>query len=122
MTRRRSEARVKIPRAKSHLEETFWLQLGVDGLQGKFKREFQFDPYRKWRFDFAYEGAMLGVEIEGGIWNQGRHNRGKGFENDCEKYNHAALCGWVVMRFTPKMVNNLEGLGMVKLFLETDRD
>ena len=116
--RRLDAQRVKIPRAKSHLEETFWLHLGVEGLQGEFTREFRFDPHRKWRFDFANEAVMLGVEIEGGIWNQGRHNRGAGFEKDCEKYNHAALCGWVVMRFTPKMINNLEALDMVKAFLQ----
>src|SRR3990167_7888100 len=34
--------RVKIPRAKSHLEEAFWLQLRVENLQGEFKREFRF--------------------------------------------------------------------------------
>ena len=110
--------RVKIPRAKSHLEEAFWLQLRVENLQGEFKREFRFCSHRKWRFDFANEFYRLGIEIEGGIWKFGHHNRGKGFEDDCEKYNHAALDDWTVFRFTPKMVNNLDGLELVKAYIK----
>lgn len=112
-------AKIKIPRAKSHLEEAFWLQLGAEGLQGEFKREFRFCTHRKWRFDFASEFYRLGIEIEGGIWNKGRHTTGKGFENDCEKYNHAvAFHGWSVLRFTKGRINDGSAIETVKIYVE----
>jgi very-short-patch-repair endonuclease len=67
-------------------------------------REYAFSPPRKWRSDFAFPEAMILVEIEGGTWNHGRHSRHKGFSNDLEKYNKAALMGFRVLRFTTDQV------------------
>lgn len=75
-------------------------------------REYRFDLKRKWRFDFIILPADLcarpsiAVEIEGGVWNGGRHSRGKGMEADMEKYNAAALAGFRVFRFSPAMVHS----------------
>lgn len=55
---------------------------------------------RDWAFDFAWPELKLAVEIEGGIWSGGRHTRGKGFDEDCRKYNSAVKLGWRVYRFT----------------------
>ena len=63
--------------------------------------EFRFHPTRKWRFDFAWPHARLAVEVEGGVWNRGRHTRGSGFVPDCEKYNEAVMHGWRVLRYAP---------------------
>lgn len=76
--------------------------------------EFKFHPVRKWRADFAFPAHMILVEIEGGVWIQGRHQTGKGFSADCEKYSHAALLGYRVFRFTPDMVKSGEAVQMVK--------
>lgn len=76
--------------------------------------EFKFHPVRKWRADFAFPASMILVEIEGGAWINGRHNRGKGFTDDCEKYSHAALLGYRVFRFTPEVVKSGEAILMVK--------
>jgi len=66
-------------------------------------REYYFAKPRLWRFDFAYPHRWppVAVEIEGGTWMKGggRHNRGEGFQNDCEKYDEAAIRGWIVLRF-----------------------
>lgn len=75
--------------------------------------EFKFHPVRKWRADFAFPAHMILIEIEGGVWIQGRHQTGKGFSADCEKYSHAALLGYRVFRFTPDMVKSGEAVQMV---------
>ena len=64
--------------------------------------EFQFAQPRKWRFDWCWPEAMLALEIEGGVWKEGRHNRASGFLADMEKYNAAACLGWRIVRCTPK--------------------
>ena len=75
--------------------------------------EHRFHSKRRWRFDFAWPGLMLAVEVEGGQWVNGRHQRGQGFEDDCVKYNAAALAGWRVLRFTGDMVKDGRALATV---------
>ena len=41
--------------------------------------EHKFHDTRRWRFDLAFMDAKLAVEVEGGIWNYGRHNRASTF-------------------------------------------
>lgn len=53
---------------------------------------------RNWEADFAWPDLMLLCEIEGGVHIGGRHTRGVGFINDCEKYAEAQILGWRVMR------------------------
>jgi very-short-patch-repair endonuclease len=67
-------------------------------------REFRFHPTRRWRFDLAWPGHMLAIEIDGGIWSRGRHTRGAGYRRDCIKLNEALILGWRVLRVTPDMV------------------
>jgi very-short-patch-repair endonuclease len=83
-----------------------------------FEREVKFDPERKWRFDLAHRPSMLAVEIDGGQWIRGRHNRPGGFENDARKLNRAAILGWTCMRFTPRQVNSGEALETIETWLK----
>jgi hypothetical protein len=62
--------------------------------------EHKFHPTRKWRIDCALPERMLAIEIEGGVFTQGRHTRGKGFINDIEKYNALTTLGWHLLRYT----------------------
>ena len=55
---------------------------------------------RKFRFDYCYTKHKLAIEIEGGIWINGRHNRASGFIKDMEKYNIACILGYRILRFT----------------------
>ena len=64
------------------------------------KREFRFHPVRKWRFDFAWERERVAVEMEGGVFIGGGHNRGRQYTMDCRKYNSATAAGWRVLRYT----------------------
>jgi len=72
--------------------------------------EFRFDPERRWRSDFAHVESRTLIEIEGGVFVYGRHNRPQGFVLDCEKYLHAWLDNWSVVRLTANMITapNLE--------------
>ena len=68
------------------------------------KLEYRFHHKRRFRFDLAWREVKVAVEIEGGDWIRGRHQRPDGFNKDCEKYNLAAELGWVVLRYTGRMV------------------
>jgi hypothetical protein len=80
--------------------------------------EYRFHPTRKWRFDYAWPEKSLALEEEGAIWVQGRHTRGKGYENDIEKYNEAAVLGWTVLRATSKHVADGRALAWVQEMLK----
>lgn len=67
--------------------------------------EYAFLPPRRWRFDYAWPDARVAVELEGGVYTNGRHVRPDGFTGDCVKYNHAALNGWRVLRFTGQLLS-----------------
>lgn len=97
-------------------EQEFALQCLANNLSPV--REHSFHPERRWRFDFAWPEYKLAVEIEGGVWNNGRHNRGSGFVADCEKYNAAALLGWTVLRFPTQQVSNGSAMASVLEFIE----
>lgn len=62
--------------------------------------EYQFEPSRKWRFDFAWQ-AMVALEVQGGIWTRGRHVRPAAMLKEFEKLNRAAVLGWRILFVTP---------------------
>lgn len=82
----------------SNLERGFLLWLRQERLIPEPVREHVFAPPRKWRLDFAWPDALFAVEIDGGLYSAGRHNRPKGYIEDCEKYEAAMLLGWTVYR------------------------
>jgi hypothetical protein len=63
----------------------------------QWTEEHKFHSRRQWRFDYACQALMLAIEVEGGAWTKGRHTRGKGFIDDMEKYNAAAVLGWRIL-------------------------
>lgn len=81
-------------------------------------REHRFTPSRRWRFDFAWPPSATGpgvaVEVEGGSWISGAHTRGAHFEEDCEKYNRAALDGWVLLRVTSAMIEDGRAIAAIR--------
>ncbi len=94
-------------------------QIVVAGLPEP-EAEFAFTTLRLWRFDFAWPERKIAVEIEGGTWSGGRHVRGKGFENDCTKYNSAAILGWTVLRVTTAMVRDGRALKTIEEALKQE--
>ena len=104
---------VKQPSPSSKAAETFALHLRADKLP-LARREYVFHPTRQWRFDFAWPGRKLAVEIDGLTRDGGRHQRVRGYENDCEKLNEALLLGWRVLRFTQGQVKRGEAIAVAK--------
>jgi hypothetical protein len=100
-------------------------QIHLAGLPAP-KTEYRFHANRRWRFDFCWRPQLVACEIEGGIWMQTETGRSKGhahperFESDCEKYNEAALYGWLLIRVTPKMVRDGRALDWLERALLTD--
>lgn len=80
--------------------------------------EWMFYPGRRWRFDFCWTKKKIAVEIEGGVWTQGRHTRGSGFMKDLEKYNAAGKMGYRVFRFTPQQLKSGEAQMFMKDVLQ----
>jgi very-short-patch-repair endonuclease len=109
----------KIPKALSPGEEAFALHCRVEGLAPQ--REWPVCSGRRWRYDFAFPDRKLAIEIEGGIFTQGGHTRGKGYERNLEKYNMAAFLGWTVLRYSTDMVLAGTAIHDVKLMLSSMR-
>ena len=81
--------------------------------------EYQVDPERRWRFDYAWPLQCVALEVEGGVWTGGRHIRGSGYLHDMEKYNRAALDGWLVLRCTPDTLTKRDTLAMLSKAINT---
>ena len=87
-----------IPRKKSQLEDPFAQWLSFKNI--KFVRQFRPFKERKFSCDFLLSDYNVIIEIEGGQWINGRHQRGTGYKNDIEKYNMITLAGYKILRLT----------------------
>ena len=103
--------RFRAKQSPSRLEERFQFLWQI-AKGPPLEREFRFYSERRWRADFAYLPGRVLIEVEGGIWVNGRHNRAAGFNADLEKYLEANLAGWRVFRFGPDQItmHNIERL------------
>jgi len=85
------------------------------------QRELRFHDTRRWRFDLAWPVLRIAVEVDGGIWNYGRHNRASGWLADQEKLNEAAILGWRILHVTPAQVNSGEALNLIERIVKGER-
>ena len=88
--------------------DTLALILRAYGMAEWFDREYKFHPTRKFRADFAAPRYRLLIEVDGGQWKAGggRHNT----DADRAKLNEAAAMGWRVLRFSPAMLQDPDGV------------
>lgn len=86
---------------------TLYLKLISQEIGEEIVPEFKFHPTRKWRFDYAIPSRKIAIEIEGGLWISGRHNRPFTMIKDFEKYNEAAKLGWRLLKYTPQQITNV---------------
>src|SRR5690242_18206682 len=71
-------------------------------------RELRFAPPYHWRFDLAWKGEKLAVEIEGHP-----SHRNERFEPDMIKYDEAVLRGWRLLRVTPDMILDRRAIRLI---------
>lgn len=108
--------------SRTYLEDLFLFQCRAAGLQIPAK-QVKFHPTRRWRFDFGFvhpknSGRLIAMEIEGGVFINGGHNRGVGHTSDVEKFNEAALLGWTVFRATAAHVKSGQALQWIERALK----
>jgi hypothetical protein len=83
-------------------------------------REARFAPPRRWRFDYLWPLPVgsrwrgIALEIQGGVWVQGRHTRGAGYARDAEKLSRAAAMGYCVILATPQQFESGEAFRWLK--------
>ena len=76
--------------------------------------EHRFAPPRRWRFDHAWPDHLLALEVQGGLFVQGRHSRGAALLKEHEKLNEAAAQGWRVLFTTPKDLESTTTLDLLR--------
>ena len=97
-------------------------------------KELKFHDTRKWRFDYCVthntegKSVKVAIEVDGGAFSKrqyrnkqgqlittigGRHNSGVGKLLDDEKFNHAAMLGYRVLKVTPDTLFNLSTFEMI---------
>ena len=80
-------------------------------------REHRFHAIRKWRLDFAWVEYKFAVEVQGGLYVNGGHSRGEGYEKDLEKYQFAMLDGWTVYCCSPRMIQSGDAVKTIETML-----
>lgn len=115
-----------IPRPEEALDEQL-RDAGIDG----YVRQYRFAPPRRFKADFAFPEHRFLVEVEGGLFRHanavgcpecgridaGDHRSYRGFLKDLEKYNLAALKGWLLVRVTTQQVYKGEALALIQTML-----
>jgi very-short-patch-repair endonuclease len=114
--------------SKSEIEELLASQFIERGW--KPRRNYRFNPMRKFEADFAWPKKKILVEVQGGIWSRkgakrcpvcGQTPRGRHimqYDIDCEKLNLANMGGWRMFWFTTKMVKDKTALYTMERVLE----
>jgi hypothetical protein len=101
----------------SNLEQKFMLLWRANS-GPTLEEEYHFCPVRKWRADFFHRPTLTLIEIEGGMWSGGRHQKGFGFSADAVKYNVASYMGFRLFRL-PSSLLTLEYVSdLVKICLK----
>jgi hypothetical protein len=62
---------------------------------------------KRYRLDFAHPSSCTGIEVQGGVYMNGRHVNGSGYEKDCRKYNLASASGWTIFLLSATMTKDL---------------
>lgn len=104
---------------RSPLEQRF-LELWTLHQGPRLEEQYPFVLGRKFRADFAFVPAKLAIELDGGIWKSGGHNRGSGYKRDRRRDFEAYLNGWKILRLTGDMINGEHLTRLIKHLTDGD--
>lgn len=82
--------------------------------------EYRFRADRRWAIDWAWPGVFalcrggLALEVQGGIFTQGRHVRGAALLKEMQKLNALACDGWRVLFMTPEQFDRGDAIALVQ--------
>ncbi|WOE40715.1 hypothetical protein [Acinetobacter chinensis] len=110
-----------LPKAKEaylEAEETLFQEL-EENLIG-YRRKFQFESTKNWRFDFYIVRLNLLIEIAGSPWAVGRG--GRKIANAFNKYNLAEEMGFRLERLEPHQIESGYALKWIQRQLESLED
>lgn len=102
-----------LPKAKEKFleaEETLLQELEEHRIG--YRRKFQFDSTKNWRFDFYIVKLGLLIEIAGSAWAVGRG--GTKIANSLSKYDLALYRGYVFERFEPHQIESGYAINWIK--------
>jgi len=102
-----------LPKAKEkylEAEETLFQELEEDRIG--YRRKFQFDSTKNWRFDFYIVKLNLLIEIAGSPWAVGRG--GQKIANALSKYNLALDKGYKFERLEPHQIESGYAINWIK--------
>lgn len=103
-----------LPRAESHLEAGFDQLARAEGWPLDYEPDFEFHATRKFAFDRAWLKYRVAVELDGMTRHgKGRHSKGEGYTDDCEKLAEAQLHGWIVIKLDATLLNSHLGRSLV---------
>lgn len=100
-----SKNRIKVPRKEApQLKE---MKQNLRFLGYEFEEEHRVHHSRLFRFDIAFPDFRIGIEYEGLVSEKNFHTSIAGYTSNTEKYNLAAVNGWMVLRYTCKNYKNM---------------
>ncbi len=97
--------------------DAFFAKLKLAGLPiPKHEYLFAKEIGRKelFRADYAWPNHKVALEVDGGVWTQGRHTRGSGYVKDIEKRNLYALAGYRLIVCVPTTLCSKETIQLIK--------
>ena len=110
-----------LPKAKEkylEAEETLFQEL--EEYRIGYRRKFQFESTKNWRFDFYIVRLNLLIEIAGSPWSVGRG--GKKIANAFSKYDDAEEMGYTFVRLEPHQIESGYAINWIKGQLERLED
>ncbi|WP_180102190.1 hypothetical protein [Acinetobacter sp. YH12126] len=110
-----------LPKAKEkylEAEETLFQEL--EEYRIGYRRKFQFESTKNWRFDFYIVKLNLLIEIAGSPWSVGRG--GRKIANSFNKYDLAEDMGYKIQRFEPHAIESGSVIRWIKSQLERLED